>query len=254
MEGRRRRSCSGNELTNICRFLLLHVLLVIVLCFSGSVRAYKNYTVGDSLGWFDNLEKPLVDYQKWASDIQFSLGDFLIFNTDTNHSVIQTYNHTTYKLCDYDDAEDKDTMEWSSSNPSNTEVRPVTVAVPLVKEGTTYFFSSDYDGEQCQNGQSFQINVTYGQGLPKSLKNNPNYVVDSSPSPASSPISGSDDTTPDTVISTNFSNPKGSTTSDNGDGDDNVKATSGSVSVLILQNFLTSFVGLLFCLGLLYWL
>ncbi|KAI9074731.1 hypothetical protein K1719_043321 [Acacia pycnantha] len=201
MEGRRRRSCSGNVLT-------VHVLVVVVLCFSGSVRAYKNYTVGDSLGWFDNLEKPLVDYQKWASDIQFSLGDFLIFNTDTNHSVIQTYNHTTYKLCDYDDAEDKDTMEWSSSNPSNTEVRPVTVAVPLVKEGTTYFFSSDYD-------------------------------VDSSPSPASSPTSGSDDATPDTVISTNFSNPKGSTTSDNDDGGDNVKATSDSVSVLILQNFLT---------------
>lgn len=129
----------------------------------------------------------------------------------------------------------------------------MTVAVPLVKEGTTYFFSSDYDGEQCQNGQSFQINVTYGQGLPKSLKNNPNYVVDSSPSPASSPSSGSDDATPDTVISTNFSNPKGSATSDNDDGGDNVKATSGSVSVLILQNFSTSFVGLLFCLGLIYW-
>lgn len=177
-----------------------------------------------------------------------------VFNTDTNHSVVQTYNHTTYKLCDYEDAQDKDTSEWSASNPSNTEVQPVTVAVPLVKEGMTYFFSSDYDGEQCQNGQSFQINVTYGQGLPKSLRNDPTYGVDSSsPSPASSPNSGSDDAAPDTIISTNFSNPtKGSTTSDDDSGD-NVKATSGSVSVLILQNFLSSFVGLLFCWGFISW-
>ncbi|XP_028780777.1 blue copper protein-like [Neltuma alba] len=250
MEAIRRRSCSGYALTNMCRLLLL---LVAVLCFSGSARAYKNYTVGDSLGWFGNLEKADVDYQKWASDKHFSLGDFLIFNTDTNHSVIQTYNQTTYKLCDYDDAQDKDTTEWSASDPSNTEVQQVTVAVPLVKEGMTYFFSSDYDGEQCKNGQSFQINVTYGQGLPKSLRDNPSYV-DSSPSPASSPVSGSDDASPDSIINTNFTNPKGSATSDkDDDDDDNVKATSGSVSVLILQNFMTCFVGLLFCLGLLSW-
>jgi len=33
--------------------------------------------VGDSLGWFDNLEKPTVNYQKWVAEKQFSLGDFL---------------------------------------------------------------------------------------------------------------------------------------------------------------------------------
>ena len=54
-----------------------HLVVVVVLCLSGSARAYKNYTVGDSLGWFDNLEKADVDYQKWASDKEFSLGDFL---------------------------------------------------------------------------------------------------------------------------------------------------------------------------------
>ncbi|XP_054789551.1 blue copper protein-like [Prosopis cineraria] len=251
MEPRTGSSSSAFLFTNLCSLLLL---LVLVLSFSGSARAYKNYTVGDSLGWFDNLEKPDVDYQNWASDKHFFLGDFLIFNTDTNHSVIQTYNHTTYKQCDYDDAQDKDTTEWSASDPSNTEVRPVTVAVPLVKEGMTYFFSSDYDGEQCQNGQRFQINVTYGQGLPKSLRDNPSYV-DSSPSPASSPVSGSDDVAPDTIVNGNFTNPKGSATSDkdDDDDDDDVKANSGSVSVLILQNFMTSCVGLLFCLALLSW-
>lgn len=57
-------------------FLILFSFLSL-LSFSGSVDAYKNYTVGDSLGWYDNIEKPNVDYQKWASTKNFSLGDFL---------------------------------------------------------------------------------------------------------------------------------------------------------------------------------
>ncbi|XP_027331505.1 uncharacterized protein LOC113846935 isoform X2 [Abrus precatorius] len=183
-------------------FLTVFCLLFLCLCFSGSAEAYKNYTVGDSLGWFDNTEKP-VNYQKWVANKEFSLGDFLIFNTDTNHTVVQTYNSTTYKLCDYDDAQDKDTVQWSASDPSNTETHPVTVAVPLVKEGMTYFFSSDYDGDQCKSGQHFKINVTYGQGLPKSLNNSP----EDSPSPAS-PVAGDDDSAPDTIVPSNFSNPK----------------------------------------------
>ncbi|KAH6765954.1 early nodulin-like protein 18 [Perilla frutescens var. hirtella] len=187
-----------------------------------SLHAYKNYTVGDSLGWYDALENPKVDYHKWVSDKNFSLGDFLstlslslsvydvykFFNTDNNHSVTQTYNFTTYKLCDYNDALDNDTLEWSSADPSSTAPHSVSVAVPLVKVGMTYFFSSDYDGEQCQNGQRLQINVTYGQGLPPSLRPD-----DNSPSPVS-PQSGDDESVPDTLVPSNFDDPKD--TSDDG--------------------------------------
>ncbi|XP_020087605.1 blue copper protein isoform X2 [Ananas comosus] len=163
-------------------------------------HAYKNYTVGDSLGWYDNLMEPKVDYQKWASGKIFSLGDFLIFNTDKNHSVVQTYNATTYKLCDYNDASDGDTVEWSAGEPEFSKAA-VTVAVPLLKEGPTYFFSGDYDGEQCENGQQLAINVTHGQGLPDSLKN---------PSDQSSPAPASPDdekSVPDTVVPSNFDHP-----------------------------------------------
>lgn len=59
------------------RSLSCLVLLLILISFSTSVDAYKNYTVGDSLGWFDNLEKPLVNYDKWIANKKFSLGDFL---------------------------------------------------------------------------------------------------------------------------------------------------------------------------------
>lgn len=56
-------------------FLLISPLLILSL--SGSAQAYKNYTVGDSLGWYDNTEKANVNYQKWADAKNFSLGDFL---------------------------------------------------------------------------------------------------------------------------------------------------------------------------------
>ncbi|TKY57118.1 Mavicyanin protein [Spatholobus suberectus] len=212
-------------------------LLLLFFCFSGSAEAYKNYTVGDSIGWFDNTEKPDVNYQKWAANKEFSLGDFLIFNTDTNHSVVQTYNLTTYKLCDYDDAQDKDTNQWSTSDPSNTQTHPVTVAVPLVKEGMTYFFSGDYDGDQCKNGQQFKINVTYGQGLPKSLKTSP----EDAPSPAS-PVAGDDDSAPDTIVPSNFSNPK----EESDDDKDSDKQKSSSVSILMYAQLHIVLLGILF--------
>ncbi|CAI9785787.1 unnamed protein product [Fraxinus pennsylvanica] len=139
------------------------------------------FNVGDSLGWYDNIEKPNVDYQKWASTKNFSLGDFLIFNTDNNHSVIQTYNFTTYKLCDYEDALDNDTIQWSSDDPSSPTPHLVSVAVPLVKLGMTYFFSR----------------------LPPSLKTSSG----DSPAPIS-PEFGDDESAPATLVPSNFDNPK----------------------------------------------
>ncbi|CAO2837416.1 unnamed protein product [Amaranthus hypochondriacus] len=175
-----------------------------------TTEAYKNYTVGDSLGWFDKLAKPGIDYDHWVSTKSFSLGDFLIFNTDSNHSVIQTFNSTTYTSCD---AQGDDNVQWSNIDPNSTVVRPITVAIPLMKEGVTYFFSGDYDGEQCMNGQKFSINVTHGQGLPPSLKDNPDFAVgptsgeESAPGPVN-PDSGDDQAAPDTIVSSDFSHPK----------------------------------------------
>ncbi|KAL6009840.1 hypothetical protein ACLOJK_000271 [Asimina triloba] len=194
-------------------FLFFSSCLLILCCLSGAAAAYENYTVGDSLGWYDNLREPKVNYQKWVSGKNFSLGDFLIFNSDKNHSVIQTYNVTTYRKCDYDDADDDDTIAWSSGEPTFSD-QPVTVAVPLLKEGMTYFFSGNYDGEQCKHGQHFKINVAHGEGLPNSLKS----PTPDSPGPSSG--QADDDSTPDTVIPSNFNKPV--------DGGADVKGTSGS--------------------------
>ncbi|XP_076918118.1 early nodulin-like protein 18 [Bidens hawaiensis] len=212
-----------------------------VLMAVGVVSGYKNYTVGDDLGWFDKLEKPGVDYQKWASSKTFSLGDFLIFNTDNNHTLVQTYNSTIYHLCDDSNALDNDTTQYASPDPSASSVHPVTVAVPLVKEGPTFFFSSDYDGEQCENGQRFSINVTHGQGLPPSLRE---------PTPgAPGPVSqeSGDDTVPETTVPANFDHPKDISDDDSDDDGENGKKKSNAVVVQV-----SGFSKVLVMLGLIY--
>ncbi|KAL5220283.1 hypothetical protein ABZP36_024996 [Zizania latifolia] len=162
--------------------------------------AYKNYTVGDDKGWYDGLTLPGVDYQDWADGKNFSLGEFLIFNTDKNHSVVQTRNETLYKSCDYNDSGPDDTVEWSAAAPEFSK-DAVTVAVPLLKEGAEYFFSGNYDGEQCENGQRFAITVVHGQGLPPDLR----------PPAAEAPGPAADDAA-DAAPAFDFSHPKNVTT------------------------------------------
>lgn len=167
----------------------------------------------------------------------WSLHDDAVFNTDSNHSIVQTYNFNTYKRCDYNDAQDNDTIEWSAVDPSSTSPQPVTVAVPLVKQGMNYFFSGDYDGEQCKFGQHFKINVTYGQGLPPSL----NSPSEDAPAPAN-PNSGDDESAPDTTVPSNFNNPKESSDDD--------KVESGSVSLSVFPKlFRREMNGILLLLG-----
>lgn len=115
------------------------------------------------------------------------------------------------------------------------------MAVPLLKEGLTYFFSSDYDGEQCKNGQRFKINVTHGEGLPKSLQN-----PDDSPSPVS-PVSGDDDSAPDTIVPSNFNNPKED--SDDEKSSDKDKDTSNSISLIKYTQLHNMLYGSLVLLG-----
>nr|GMC82805.1 cucumber peeling cupredoxin-like [Ipomoea batatas] len=165
-------------------------LFLLALFFIGAAsqspapNAYTNHTVGDGAGWFFNVttEKTSADYSTWAATQTFNLGDFLIFNTNTNQTVIQTYNETTYKSCTMDDPSD-DTYTFLGG--SNEFGKAVTVAVPLTIEGTQYYFSGADDGLQCQNGMAFEIKVGHGLGLPPSLNQPPPppYV-----DPASSPI------------------------------------------------------------------
>ncbi|KAJ4794910.1 hypothetical protein LUZ62_046156 [Rhynchospora pubera] len=146
--------------------------------------ANKNHTVGGAAGWFYNTSSvaPSANYSDWAASQTFYLGDFLIFNTNTNSSVVQTGNDTTYSLCDASNDDGNQTFLWGSDGGDSNSSNPEVLEIPLIYEGPNYFFSDTMDGEQCQNGMKFEINVLHGNGLPPALKQPP------SPSPVPKPL------------------------------------------------------------------
>ncbi|KAK9051420.1 hypothetical protein SSX86_028047 [Deinandra increscens subsp. villosa] len=147
--------------------------LAFIALFLTGATAYTNHTVGGKSGWlFDpNTNTSSADYASWTANQTFDLGDYLIFNTNTNQTVILTYNETTFRSCSVDNSSDSDTFNYGQG--SQQFGQPLTVAVPLTIEGPNYFFSDASDGIQCENGLAFGINVTHGAGLPPYLSQPP---------------------------------------------------------------------------------
>ncbi|KAG9445193.1 hypothetical protein H6P81_016533 [Aristolochia fimbriata] len=167
------------------------LLALLVACASGqstSPPGYANHTVGGSAGWFFNstTETPSANYSIWAQSLKFNLGDYLVFNTNSNHTVVQTYNETSYRNCDAgDDESDGDVSVYTGGEGFG---QPALIAVPLTKVGSNYFFSGADDGDECEHGMKFEIKVNQGRGLPPSLNQPPPPPYkDPSQSPPDSP-------------------------------------------------------------------
>lgn len=145
---------------------------------------YNNYTVGGPAGWMFNTatNASAANYPHWAANITFNLGDYLIFNTTTNETVIQTYNLTTYQSCSTDDAVDTDTFQYGGGDDDFN--LPEVISVPLTQVGPNYFFSDAFGGIQCEQGLAFGIVVHYGLGLPPSLNQPPPPPYTAPPSPS----------------------------------------------------------------------
>uniref|UniRef100_A0ACD5Z7Y5 Uncharacterized protein n=1 Tax=Avena sativa TaxID=4498 RepID=A0ACD5Z7Y5_AVESA len=132
--------------------------------------AYKNHTVGGAYGWFFNATSNTTSGNySWAATERFYLGDYLIFKTNDNSSVVVTSNSTTYSLCDPSEDYGLDTYIYDGMGGYEEAV----FAVPLISEGTYYFFSEANGGAQCQQGMRFEIKVAYGRGLPPDLAQPP---------------------------------------------------------------------------------
>ncbi|KAL3615609.1 hypothetical protein CASFOL_041270 [Castilleja foliolosa] len=160
------------------------IAFALLINTAAAADAYNNHTVGAGGGWFFNsiTNKSSADYNAWATNQTFDLGDYLIFNTNTNQTVVQTYNKTTYDSCTIDDSLDTDTFQYSGE--SNEFGNLTTISVPLTIEGTQYYFSGAEDGEQCENGMGFEIKVSRGLGLPPSLNQPPPPAYVPPPGPA----------------------------------------------------------------------
>ncbi|KAL1546455.1 lamin-like protein [Salvia divinorum] len=149
------------------------IVAALLLIAAAAADTYTNHTVGGDAGWFfdSTTNKTSADYSAWAANTTFNLGDYLIFNTNTNQTVIQTYNKTTYSSCIIDDALDDDTFQYDGGR--NEFGSAMTIDVALTIEGTQYYFSDASDGEQCQQGMAFEVKVGHGLGLPPSLNQPP---------------------------------------------------------------------------------
>ncbi|OIV98738.1 hypothetical protein TanjilG_24909 [Lupinus angustifolius] len=145
----------------------------LLLTAVSAATGYHNHTVGGTAGWFFNstTNTPSTNYSSWAASQTFNLGDYLIFNTNSNQTVIQTYNETTYLNCTADNS-DNGTFIYDSGSSRFGEA--LTVPVPLTIVGPNYFFSdAGVDSVQCSRGMAFEINVDRGLGLPPSLNQPP---------------------------------------------------------------------------------
>lgn len=83
--------------------------------------------------------------------------------------MIETQNITTYRSCSADEASDESTFIWGDDSVGVEK----TIAVPLVTVGTYYYFSDAGDGQECQQGMAFAIEVNHGLGLPPNLAQPP---------------------------------------------------------------------------------
>lgn len=157
--------------------------MALLICTVSAATEYSNYTVGGDAGWFFNAttNTSATNYKSWTANKTFNLGDYLIFKTTTNQTVIQTYNLTTYQSCTMDDASDDDTFQYGGGNSEFDQAQ--TIAVPLTIEGSNYFFSDSDDGNQCQHGMAFEISVKHGLGLPPSLNQPPPPAYKEPPGP-----------------------------------------------------------------------
>ncbi|XP_047335271.1 cucumber peeling cupredoxin-like [Impatiens glandulifera] len=179
-------------------------IFALVTTAAAVTDGYTNHTVGGDAGWLFNstTKKTSADYKSWAVNQTFNLGDYLIFNTNSNQTVIQTYNETIYKNCNDDDASDSDVFEYDGGSDVFGEV--MTIAIPLTIEGSNYYFSYPGDDSvQCENGMAFEIAVQHGLGLPPSLNQPP-------PPPYTPPASPSDAQSPTTATATTNQKSEGS--------------------------------------------
>ncbi|XP_051150164.1 blue copper protein-like [Andrographis paniculata] len=128
-------------------------------------RSARTHTVGDGLGW---IVPPggAAAYQTWARNINFGVGDTLVFNFGNGrHDVLEVTR-----------------AEFDSCTVSTTTTRPITSAparVPITTSGDHYYICTF--PQHCSLGQKLAINV--GSGTASS----PNSGGPSTPSPETAP-------------------------------------------------------------------
>ncbi|KAJ0790716.1 putative Phytocyanin domain, cupredoxin [Helianthus annuus] len=127
------------------------VVCLMVVLSNVSFGSAKDYTVGDTAGWALS-----VDYTKWAKGKTFKVGDSLVFNYDTSHTV-DLVSSSDYTTC--------------TIGNSIASYNSGTTTIALNTTGSHYYICGIMG--HCSGGMKLRIKVT----------------SDGSPSPAPTPSS-----------------------------------------------------------------
>ncbi|XP_022773120.1 blue copper protein-like isoform X2 [Durio zibethinus] len=155
--------------------------LSLVLCMAVPSLATV-YTVGDTSGWTIG-----VDYSTWTKGKTFQVGDSLVFNYPTSHTVDEV-SSSDYSTC-------------TVGNAITTDNSGATT-VALKTAGTHYFICGVIS--HCGNGMKLAVKVESGSSIAPSIS--PSKSPSKSPSSSSSSLPPSSDkpstTTPSTTTTT----------------------------------------------------
>ncbi|KAK8552170.1 hypothetical protein V6N13_120589 [Hibiscus sabdariffa] len=156
------------------------LLLVSLSCMVVPSLA-KVYTVGDASGWTTG-----VDYRTWTSGKTFKVGDSLVFNYPTSHTVDEV-SKSDYSTC-------------TVGNAITTDNSGATT-VALKKAGTHYFICGVVG--HCGNGMKLAVKVESGSApspapAPSKSKSSAKSPSSSSPTSSDAPLT----TTPSTTTTT----------------------------------------------------
>ncbi|KAI7742790.1 hypothetical protein M8C21_026415 [Ambrosia artemisiifolia] len=142
------------------------VLLVVVTC--GISCLAEVYTVGDKAGW--SLS---VDYSTWATGKTFKVGDSLVFNYGSSHTVAEVSSD------DYDKCNVANTITSYTSSPTT---------IALNKTGTHYFVCGVMG--HCSGGMKVSVPVTGDGGSGGTIPSPSGSDGSSSTKPTPTPSTG----------------------------------------------------------------
>lgn len=136
----------------------LNMLVVIVTIFLPSIAMAKEFVVGDEKGWTVGF-----DYQAWAANKIFRVGDTLVFNYAVGEHNVFKVNGTAFQSCEVP--------------PKSEALSTGSDTIVLATPGRKWYICGV--GEHCSAGQKLVITVQPNT-LPPTLP--------PSPAPAPSPV------------------------------------------------------------------
>ncbi|XP_057974039.1 blue copper protein-like [Malania oleifera] len=144
----------------------INACIVYILCWVAPIFATV-YTVGDASGWTSGY-----DYSTWTTSKTFAVGDSLVFNYGSSHTV-QEVSQTDYTAC-------------NTNNAINSYTSgPTTIA--LKTAGTQYFICGVIG--HCSSGM--KVAITVGASAPASPSGTPSGPsTTTTPSPPTTTGSG----------------------------------------------------------------